>query len=97
MVSHVLNCTWGYCILDIMIMPCWCNFSHYCKLSEVRFNLQLVFQTYHGTADIENDEEYHINYISALERQVYLTLSACSSTALLSQCALTDAASLLHK
>ncbi|KAK4319922.1 hypothetical protein Pmani_009183 [Petrolisthes manimaculis] len=56
-----------------------------------------VIETYQSTADTKSDEEFYINYLSALERQVYLTLSACSSTALLSQCALTDATALLHK
>ncbi|XP_050685892.1 E3 SUMO-protein ligase RanBP2-like isoform X2 [Eriocheir sinensis] len=56
-----------------------------------------VMQAYRSTRDVSADETFHTQYLSALERLVYLTLASCSASALLSQYTLQDAASLLHK
>ncbi|KAK8396428.1 hypothetical protein O3P69_005465 [Scylla paramamosain] len=56
-----------------------------------------VMQAYEGTKDVSQDKEFYTNYLSALERLVYLTLASCSESALLSQSTLQDAVTLLHK
>ncbi|XP_066979899.1 E3 SUMO-protein ligase RanBP2 isoform X2 [Macrobrachium rosenbergii] len=53
-------------------------------------------EVYRNIADCD-DVEFHRNYLSVLERLVYLTLASSSSTALLSQCTHMDASTLLHK
>ncbi|XP_064087271.1 RANBP2-like and GRIP domain-containing protein 5/6 [Macrobrachium nipponense] len=54
-------------------------------------------EVYRNIADVDDDVEFHRNYLSVLERLVYLTLASSSSTALLSQCTHMDASTLLHK
>lgn len=61
------------------------------------YNASTPTQAYCTTKDVGGDEAFHTNYLSALERLVYLTLASCSTSALLSQYTLQDAASLLHK
>ncbi|XP_069959256.1 E3 SUMO-protein ligase RanBP2 isoform X4 [Cherax quadricarinatus] len=56
-----------------------------------------IMQAYQNTTDVSSDVEFHTNFLSALERLVYLTLASSSGTALLSQCTITDAATLLHR
>ncbi|KAK7072855.1 hypothetical protein SK128_020456 [Halocaridina rubra] len=56
-----------------------------------------TLETYQNTADVNEDAEFHVNYLSVLERLVYLTLASCTGTALLSQCTQTDVVALLHK
>ncbi|CAL4133606.1 unnamed protein product, partial [Meganyctiphanes norvegica] len=56
-----------------------------------------IMVSYKSIADVSNDVEFHTNYLSALERLVYLTIASSNGTALVSQCTLSDSASLLHR
>lgn len=59
--------------------------------------LNNIMIAYKAIADVSKDIEFHTNYLSALERLVYLTIASSNGTALVSQCTLSDSASLLHK